>query len=380
MPNPTASDPACTVSFAAEAPPWLATLCTDPEAESAGVRFYPTPLRAAAAVAAEPEAAGWLVGEVDLGADRPPAQLFWRPTAPHRLFAALEPRLPASLWVPVGKNLAMLTAALGRYRTLAVPSRLRLPLPQRGFIGHRDSLGQDFTELAAALAGHPAIDPLSWGSFYADDPWPRPLPADLPAATHALLQQHYARQAADGPHSLTFVTRWSRSLVSLEDHAGALVLAIASAEPVPAAAPDPTRPTAVQAADAELRDAPADVRWALLGHAFASASVLQERLRSAARPTPSGEGDDRVTTLLGLAAVYGDDLRLLETLRRIARLSPGDWALRAAAIAIAERRGYTLLLHELQAGETDPELCAELAALTGGEPGELDSPDTEPAA
>lgn len=378
MPNPTASDPACTVSFAAEAPPWLTTLCADPGAECAGVRFYPAPLRAAA-VTAEPEAAGWFVGEVALGADRPPAQLFFRPTAPHRLFAALEPRLPASLWVPVGKNMAMLTAALGRYRTLAVPSRLRLPLPQRGFIGHRDSLGQDFTELAAALAGHPAIDPLSWGSFYADDPWPRPLPADLPAATRALLQRHYTRQATDGSRSLTFVTRWSRSLVSLEDHAGALVLSIASAEPVPAAATDPARPIAVQPADAELRDAPADVRWALLGHAFASASVLQERLRSAVRPTPSGEGDDRVTTLLGLAAVYGDDLRLLETLRRIARLTPGDWALRAAAIAIAERHGYTLLLHELQAGETDPELAAELAALTGDEPGVPGSPDVEPA-
>ena len=77
---------------------------------------------------------------------------------------------------------------------------------------------------------------------------------------------------------------------------------------------------------------------------------------------------DRVTLLLGLAAVWHDDLRLAETLRRIARLQVGDWALRAAAIAVARRQGYQLLLHELWAGETDPELHAELTTVLTGEP------------
>ena len=398
MPDPTASDPACSESFTAESLPWLAALRADPAAEGAGVRWRTAAGEDSASAAARCSPAAsdseshW-VGEVLLGADRPPAQLFWRPAAPQELFAALEPRQPVQLWIPVGDSLATLTAALHRYRTAAVPSRLQLPLLQRGFVGHRDSLGQGFAELAAELAAHPALDPLGWGSAYADDPWPRPLPADLPSSTCALLRQHYARQEAGGPRSLTFVTRWSRSLVVLEDHAGALVLATtyagstasADATPPRAAGAEPAQSAVTEPIKrAVLEDAPADVRWALSGRAFASASTLEERLRAAAGPAAlGGAGEDRVTTLLGLAAVYGDDLRLLTTLRWIARLTPGDWALRAAAIAVAERRGYALLLHELCAGETDPELAAELSALTSAEPpGTLGSlgPGPEPAA
>jgi len=74
------------------------------------------------------------------------------------------------------------------------------------------------------------------------------------------------------------------------------------------------------------------------------------------------------TLLLGLAAVWREDLRLCDTLRRLAHLKADDWALRAAAIAMAQREGYQLLLHELWAGETDAELAAELTALLTGEP------------
>lgn len=401
MPDSTASDPACPASFAAESLPWLATLRADPAAESAGVRWRSAAeedtsgAAARSSLGASDSERRW-VGEVFLGADRPPAQLFWRPSAPQELFAALDPRQPAQLWIPVGDSLAMLTAALRRYRTAVVPSRLQLPLLQRGFVGHRDSLGLGFAELAAELAAHPALDPLSWGSAYAEDPWPRPLPADLPPSTRTLLRQHYGRQEAGGPRSLTFVTRWSRSLVVVEDHAGALVLATTYADSTYGANATPPRAVGAamaQSADTEptepteLQDAPVDVRWALSGRALASASTLEERLRSAAGSAAlGGAGEDRVTTLLGLAAVHGDDLRLLTTLRWIARLTPGDWALRAAAIAVAERRGYALLLHELCAGETDPELAAELSALTGTEPtgtaGTIGSTrsDPEPAA
>ena len=403
MSDPTAFDPARSESLAAESLPWLAALRADPDAERAGVRWQTAAREAAAGAAAASslaasDSSAWRVGEVILGADRPPAQLFWRPASPHELFAKLDPRQPSQLWIPVGNSLATLTLALHRYRASAVPSRLQLPLLQRGFVGHRDWLGQGFAELAAEFAAHPALDPLSWGSAYADDPWPRPLPADLPSATCVLLQQHYAMQGEEGPRSLTFVTRWSRSLVVLEDHAGALVLATtyvgatdkAGTTPLPeeGTGAQPALPAAAELpapaqspASAELEDAPVDVRWVLADRAFVSATTLQERLRTAASPAAmSGSGEDRVTTLLGLAAVYGDDLRLLTTLRWIARLTPGDWALRAAAIALAERRGYSLLLHELCAGETDPELAAELSALTSAEPIGTVGADPEPAA
>jgi hypothetical protein len=244
----------------------------------------------------------------------------------------------------------------------AVPCRLQLPHEVRGFIGHTESLGQTWASVREALSAHPAFLPGSWGSAYADDPWPRPLPADLPPSTRALLQQRHAAQRPDRPRTVTFATRESRSLVSLEDHEGALVLAIAYGEDaVPPG--ESVRPSAAAAGGptslpAEL---PADVRAALGGLSFASAATLVERLLSP-RPGRSGP-DDRVTTLLGLAAVWHDDLRLAEILRHLATSPAGDWALRAAGIAVAQRQGYRLLLHELAAGETDPELSAELAAL-----------------
>lgn len=238
----------------------------------------------------------------------------------------------------------------------------------RGFVGHIESLGTPFRAVAESLAGQPELDPDGWGSAYAADPWPRPLPADLPASTYARLRQHYQAQHPERVRALTFVTRSSRSLVTLEDHAGALVLAITydarpDAADVVAATPT-TEPTA-HASDLPA-DAPADVRAAVRGFLFAGATTLAEQLFAAGPGRPAAS--DRVTLLLGLAAVWHDDLRLAETVRRIARLQVGDWALRAAGIAVARRQGYQLLLHELWAAETDPELHAELTTVLTGEP------------
>lgn len=352
---------------AAESPAWLTALRADPAAEAAGVRWLPVP----------PEHPGpsgdrqavQRVAEVALGGGEPCGQLLLTAALPDELVAALAPEQPQPLWIPVGSDLAALAQALAPYRAVRTPARLQLPLARRGFIGHTESLGRSFIELAAELARHPALAAGSWGSAYADDPWPRPLPADVPPAVCDLLQQRYARQTPGRPRSLTFVTRWSRSLVSLEDHDGALVLAIAYAAPVPpvpgSALQSTTLPHAAarSALSALLAAAPADVRWAVSELPWTDALALQERLRD---PASHGalDGSDRVTALLGLAAVWDGDLRLLEVLRWLARAEGSDWALRAAGIAVAERHGYELLLHELCAGETDPELHAELVALT----------------
>ena len=300
----------------------------------------------------------------------------------------------------------------------------------RGFVGHTESLGTTFAALVERLAGQPELDPDGWGSAFVTDPWPRPLPADLPASTRLRLRQHYTAQQPERVRTLTFVTRSSESLVAIEDHEGALVLAItyaagraAAAEagassslpsdsPLPlvgagqgegspdGTAPSPSlsrerergrssllQPTAAagSATDGDLAaataettaestdqatdlptDLPADVRAVVRGLPFAVAPTLENRLLRA--EPQRAAADDRVITLLGLAALWHDDLRLAETLRRIARLKADDWALRAAGIAVAQRKGYQLLLHELWAGETDPELHAELTALLTGEP------------
>lgn len=237
-------------------------------------------------------------------------------------------------------------------------SRLRHTV--RGFVGHTESLGRGFRAVAESLAAQPTVDPDGWGSAYADDPWPRPLPVDLPDATRARLRQHYLAQRPERVRSLTFVTRVSGSWVTLADYEGALVLTLDYC-PDGDSAPLHDLPT----------DLPADLRTAVQGLQFTQAATLQAQLvaPSATRP-PAG---DRVTLLLGLAALWHDDLRLAETLSRIARLKADDWALRAAGIAVAQREGYALLLHELWAGETDAELHAELTALlTDAQPSPAD--------
>ncbi len=150
----------------------------------------------------------------------------------------------------------------------------------------------------ARLAAHPALEPTGWGSAYPDDPWPRPLPADLPASTLALLRQRYAAQSSEPPRSMTFVTRWSRSLVTLEDHAGALVLAISHAPVAAAVTPGEPGQSGLASAPAPLAELPADAGWAVLGLPFTSAAALQaslppplpgpppDELRAALRPDP----------------------------------------------------------------------------------------------
>ena len=234
----------------------------------------------------------------------------------------------------------------------------------RGFVGHTESLGTTFTAIAAALSQEPALDPECWGSAFAADPWPRPLPAELPETTRARLRQHYQGQQPHGVRTLTFVTLVSHSLVSLEDHEGALVLAITYDADAAAAG--------ATAVVTDLpQDVPADVRAAVGARAFTVATTLHTQLLA----SDPQRADDRVTLLLGLAALWHDDLRLAETLRQLAQRKPADWALRAAGIAVAQRAGYTLLLHELWAGETDPELHTELTTLLGDTP-----PQTEAGA
>jgi hypothetical protein len=294
------------------------------------------------------------IAEVALLADAPAARLLLDDTAPSPIYLALAAEQPPGLWIPIGRHADEATQALVPYRPLddKTPAPLALPRTVRGFIGHSETLGYGLADLEQRLARHPALAAGSWGSAYATDPWPRPLSADLPAATRALLAQRYAAQSPVRPRSLTFVTRWSRSLVALEDHGGALVLALTYA------------PTAgVRAAGSRPlpTDLPSDARWAVQELPFADAAMLDEWLWAAGSPPPPLP--DRVTLLLGLAAVWHADLRLHTLLRRISRQS-ADWALRAAAIAVAQRQGYLLLLHELCAGETDPELRAELEART----------------
>ena len=167
----------------------------------------------------------------------------------------------------------------------------------------------------------------------------------------------------------------------LEDHDGALVLAVTYRRDPAQTATAPTderlaaRPAESLALEAKATvELPEDVRGALRGLGFATAAMLTERLLSP--HAGQIEADDRVTTLLGLAAVWHDDLRLADFLRQLARSEAGDWALRATGIAVAQRQGYRLLLHELCALETDPELHAELTALIAV--GQKISPDKDP--
>ena len=276
MADPTASDPACPVSSAADRPAWLDAL----RAAAPDVRWLPAePL-----LGCRDRPGVRLVGEVVLAADAPPAQLLFDPQVPTALLARLGPEHPGPLWLAAGCSAESLAAALSPYRARKVPSRLQLPPAQRRFVGHTESLGQSFAELVARLAAHPALEPTGWGSAYPDDPWPRPLPADLPTPTRALLQQRFTAQSPDPPRSMTFVTRWSRSLVTLEDHPGGLGLVIAHDPVVTAVTPEAPGQGAMADAPAPLGELPVDVDWVVRGLPAALVEALPQARGSQRSP------------------------------------------------------------------------------------------------
>jgi hypothetical protein len=160
------------------------------------------------------------------------ARLCFDRRSPNQLWLDLG-MMPPSLWVPVGRSVESIDAALALYfpdvapRTVDLPETARLPpRPSAGVL--RDVYGggayaggwdaeSGVYQLARQCSMNLALENVFWGSAYDDDPFPEQLQGVSAAQLSAALGEAL-RQSEGVPASLTVRTRWSRSMVTFINH------------------------------------------------------------------------------------------------------------------------------------------------------------------
>lgn len=227
--------------------------------------------------------------------------------------------------------------------------------------------GAAFASTAAALSGASVLRTRPWGSAHVHDPWPSGLPADCHPAVAQALQVHCEAQDPGAPHSLTWLVTDGRHTVRLEAHEAALVLHIAAT-------------SASANGDAGQPSGRGEDAVVMALRPLLPPLLTEEDLTIALRPLSAPEDAATVDAFGGaavlrarqalqrLGALWFDDLRLLDVLRRHAAhpLQP----VRASVVAVASQAGYRLFLYERAAVETDPLLRRILRTLTTPVPAE----------
>lgn len=293
------------------------------------------------------------------------------PDRPEQLFLALEALTPPLLWVPAGATAEELSAALAPYFPDHLPSRLELSSVARGFAGTETMLEATHEELENHFTMTRALDFLSWGSDYDDDPWPPELPGRVPRLALIAKLRELMAQRPTRVRSTSYRSFWSRSVVSLERHGDGWFVMQARYRPCRSA--EVLRPLNEHLGADFPEDMPVDVVAALLGTSFVTARALERALEDPAMAASAP------FHLLALGAVRHSDLRMAEVLRRYARSE--STGLRRVSVILADWLRYDLLLHELCAVETEPRLRAELERMTAFiEPGEQPAAPSEPYA
>lgn len=290
---------------------------------------------------------------------------FLDPARPEQLWLALDALMPPLLWLPAGTLAVSVREALAPYFPERLPARLELPSIARGFAGNETMLDANHEQLENHFTMTSALDFLSWGSDYDDDPWPEELPEKLHRLALMAKLRELMAQRPTRVRSTSYRSFWSRSIVTLERHGdGWFVL---QARYRPARSPEVVRSFNEQLGTGFPEDLPVDVVAALLGTGFVTGRALEQALEEPAM------AESIPFHLLALGAVRHSDLRMLEILRRVARSE--STSVRRVAAILADWLRYDLLLHEMCATELDPTLSAELEKMTAFvEPGALAAP------
>ncbi|MEM6293131.1 MAG: hypothetical protein AAGA54_17780, partial [Myxococcota bacterium] len=284
--------------------------------------------------------------------------------APQRLFIALSEAYPPFLWLDAGAAQQSVHETL--YECTRPPrDRRTLRRQARGFMGYRGRFGvhsphtddvvpADERGLDHHFALCPFLEPGSWGSAYADDPWPDDVPDQPNSAGHFERRQRETnRQATGAVWSRTRRTRHSRSYVGFElHHQEVFVVDVRYA---------PSRQSAVVermnehfGSDYPI-DMPVDVVAALLGFSFDSADDLQNELDCTADP-------QAVAGLLSLlSALRHSDLSISRIFRRY--MDHPDSVVRTTLWNIFAAYNYESLLEEALLLETEPEIVQQLETL-----------------
>lgn len=284
---------------------------------------------------------------------------------PERLLVALSEAYPPFLWLDAGTTVASLELALREYFPQPELSRLQMPRVARGFMGYRLQFGvpspytggiepANALELDHHFTLNPFVETASWGSAYADDPWPAVIPKQPGfEAKFAERQRKVAQQARGAVWSVTRRTRHSRSYLSIElHHRDVFVIEVRYR---------PSRQTAIVdrineqlGCDYPL-DMPPDAIGALLGFRFDSAADLLAQVDATAHP------DEIAGLLTVISALRHSDLSMVRVYRRY--MDHPDPVVRTTLCNVFAAYNFESLLEEMTVTEPDAEITAQLEAL-----------------
>ncbi len=311
-------------------------------------------------------------GPVLVGRDRRCAPMLWvldRRRDALRLLPS--ERYPAFLWIPAGRDVASMRAAMHGLVPQPFAGRTALAGRARGFIGYRKALGvpSPYTgelepagaaELDRHFALSPFVEPGAWGSSRIDDPWPD----EMPAQPHLQLrmaarEQIVTEQAKHRVWSIARRTRHSRSILAIELHHRDIFVADVR-----------YRPTSDNGVIAAMNrrfgteyptDMPVDVVAALLGFRFDAAADLETQLATHTRGGDASDPSLAAGLLQVISALRHDDLAVGALYRRW--VDHDDSVVRSTLYNIFVAHNHESLLEEACVTEPDAELRAQIEAI-----------------
>jgi tetratricopeptide (TPR) repeat protein len=283
---------------------------------------------------------------------------------PTRILIALSNDYPPFLWLDGGTSAKSVADTLSDYFPTPFRERRSLRGHARGFMGYLgrfgvtsptgDTVPADQLGLDHHFALCPFLEPGSWGSAYADDPWPEQVPDQPNSIPHFERRQRETNRQADGLiWTRTRRSRHSRSYLGYElHHDDVFVLDVRYT---------PSRQTAVvermnQHFGCDYpRDMPVDVIAALLGFGFDSATDVQNELETTAEP-------QALAGLLSLlSSLRHSDVSMFTIFRRY--MDHPDAVVRTTLWNLFAAYNFESLLEEALLIEEDPEIEQQLRTL-----------------
>lgn len=294
-----------------------------------------------------------------------PIVLFIDARRPHRMYLALSESYPPFLWVEFVRDTASFLEVLADFFPKPRLTRLDMTRTARGFMGYRSRFGvpgpysgriepAGIAEVDRHFRLNPFVENASWGSNYADDPWPDDIPEQPGYVAKVAAHQREMNQQAEGSvWSVTRRTRHSRSYLSIEIHHHDLFVAEVRYRP--------SRYTGVVARMNEHfgcdypEDMPLDAIAALLGFQFDAAEDLITRLDA------TSDTEEIIGLLTVLSTLLHSDLRMVRYYRRY--MSHPDPLVRTTLCNIFAAYNFESLLEEMSLAEPDPDIRNQLEQL-----------------
>lgn len=194
---------------------------------------------------------------------------------PDELLIALSRDYAPFLWIPAGTTTQSIRAALSVYFPGEDPPRARLHRIARYFIGNERMLEANIHGIENHYVASPFAAELSWGSASLEDPWPARIASDDHSRSFIDDVLQSAKQDDDSIYATSFRLQHSRSILTIEDHAGLFVIEIRYT-------PSPNRDVVVGVNRrfelAFPSDMPVDGVAALLGLSLQTEAMLRETL------------------------------------------------------------------------------------------------------